>query len=156
MHWYWIAPGRIAGGSCPRTEDLPRLLEQGFERILSLLEDPRQSRYDPEEARARFEWFNVAMKDHRTPDVTQLLKVHERLLDDPSRPALVHCYAGIGRTGLVALSYLLANGLTEAEATRRVDGWTGGAFSWEIRPRREEVRRLLREFLARWPPTPKA
>ena len=151
MHWYWIEPGRLAGGSCPRPEDFASLQEQGFERILSLLEDPRQAAYDPEDARARFEWFNVPMTDHRTPDLAQLLEVHKRLRAHPSRPALVHCYAGIGRTGLVALSYLMANGLSEAEAIRRVDDWTGGVFSWEVRSRRAEVRRLIQEFLARGP-----
>ena len=156
MHWYWIEPGLLAGGSCPQSDDLPDLHDEGFERILSLLEDPRQAAYDLEEAKARFEWFNVPMTDHRTPDVAQLLEVHERLRTHPSRPALVHCYAGIGRTGIMAMSYLMSKGLSEAESTRRVDAWTRDAFSWEIRSRREEVRLLLRDFLARWPATPKA
>ncbi len=156
MRWYWIEPGRLAGGSCPRPDDWSSLQEQGIQRILSLLEDPRQAAYDPEDAKARFEWFSVPMTDHRTPDLAQLLEVHERLRAHPSRPALVHCYAGIGRTGLVALSHLMAKGLPEVEATRQVDAWTGDAFSWEIRSRREEVRLLLRDFLARWPSTPKA
>ena len=150
MHWYWIEPGRLAGGSCPASEDLPRLREAGFERILSLLEDERQLRYDPEEAQTQFEWYNVPMTDHWTPDIEQLLEVHRRHQEAPSRPLLVHCYAGIGRTGLVALSYLMTQGLPEAEAARRVDEWTGGAFSWEVRSRRYEIRNLLRDFLTQW------
>ena len=156
MHWYWIEPDRLAGGSCPGPDDWPGLQDQGFERIFSLLEDPRQAAYDPAEVKARFEWVCVPMTDHRPPDLAQLLEVHELLRAHPSRPALVHCYAGIGRTGLVALSHLMAKGLPEAEATRQVDAWTGDAFSWEIRFRREEVRLLIRDFLARWPSTPKA
>ncbi|MFQ5920048.1 MAG: dual specificity protein phosphatase family protein [Thermoplasmata archaeon] len=149
MLFYWIDPGRVAGGSCPHPEDLPRLRRQGFDTLVSLLEDRGQRAYTEEEARAQFSWFSVPMADHQTPDLEQLLAVHERLqADGPGRRTLVHCYAGVGRTGLVALSYLLANGLSEAEAIRVVDDWTGGAFSSEIRSRRKEVRRLLRDFLA--------
>lgn len=154
MLFYWIEEDRLAGGSCPLPEDLPRLHEQGFDTIISLLADPRQRSYDLEEAKARFRRFNVPMADHQTPDLEQLLEVHEALPARGTHQTLVHCYAGIGRTGLVALSYLMAHGLPEAQATRRVDSWTGGAFSQEIRSRREEVRRLLWDFLARWPPAP--
>jgi hypothetical protein len=156
MLFYWIEENRLAGGSCPLPRDLPRLQQQGFSTIVSLLADPRQQAYLEEEARALFRWFNVPMADHHTPDVEQLLSVHGALAPEAvDALTLVHCYAGIGRTGLVALSDLMAHGLSEAEATRRVDGWTGGAFSWEIRSRKDEVHRLLQDFLARWPPTPK-
>jgi protein-tyrosine phosphatase len=96
------------------------------------------------------------MKDHATPEVTQLLEVHERLQETPSSPALVHCFAGIGRTGLVAVSHLVTKGLSETEAIEQVDAWTGDMFSWEVRSRREEIHRLLREFQDRWPTRTKA
>jgi protein tyrosine phosphatase len=132
------------------------LQEEGFERILSLLEDSRQYAYDPKAAKGRFAWFNVPMRDHATPDLAQLFEVHGRLQEAPSSPVLVHCYAGIGRTGLVAVSYLMTKGLSKTEAIQRVDAWTGDAFSWEVRSRREAIHRLLQEFLDRWPASPKA
>ncbi|MFQ6013175.1 MAG: protein-tyrosine phosphatase family protein [Thermoplasmata archaeon] len=152
MLLYWIEEDRLAGGSCPFPEDLPRLQRRGFDTLVSLLEDPRQCAYDPEEAKTRFQWVNVPMADHRTPDVTQLLAVHERLTaDPPPRRILVHCYAGIGRTGLVALSYLMARGLPEAEAARRVDGWTEAPSRGRSRP---AERRSGAFSVSSWPAGP--
>lgn len=150
---YWIEKDSLAGGSCPTTGDLPRLQEAGFDVLISLLDDDGQADYRPGDVPPPLRWYNVPMRDHATPGLGQLAAFYDVLWSHP-RPkrALVHCYAGIGRTGTVAASYLVWRGRSVDESVERVNDWTDGGFAREIRGREEEVRALLRRFRALFPP----
>ncbi len=142
---YWIEEGKLAGGSCPESEDLEKLRRE-FDTIISLLDDDGQYLYSPEVARSQFRWYNVPMRDHSTPTLGQLAEFYDTLWGLPSSSkAFVHCYAGIGRTGTVAASYLVWKGMRVSEAYEKVAAWTG-YFLPEIGSREEEVRDLMRRF----------
>ncbi len=143
---YWIEEGRVAGGSCPNTEDLPGLAED-YDAIISLVEDSRQYMYSPEDVRDRIRWINVPMTDHATPSLGQLAEFYEALWGLPETARVfVHCLGGVGRTGTVAASYLVWHGKSVEEALEQVDRWTQGLFSVEIRPRLDEVKYLMMRF----------
>ncbi len=136
----------MAGGSCPDGRDFHNLKGE-FDTLISLLDDERQYLYSPDEASALFRWHNVPMRDHATPSLGQLAELYDILWSLPeSSKTLVHCLAGIGRTGTVAASYLVLKGLDVDEALERVAAWTGGYFVSELNPREAEVRDLLNRF----------
>lgn len=154
VRFYWIEEGRLAGGSCPSPEDLIRLGGEGFDAVISLLDDPRQSAYAPSEAAERLAWYAVPLRDHATPRLGQLVSFYDVLWSLPKDArVLVHCYAGIGRTGIVAASYLVWRSDSVDDALDRVDAWTDGLFRREVRGREGEVRDLLDRFRAVVPTT---
>ncbi|MFQ5838785.1 MAG: hypothetical protein ACE5HJ_08415 [Thermoplasmata archaeon] len=158
MILYWIERERLAGGSCPTPDELRRMKREGFDAIISLLDDMEQCAYSPEEAGSLLRWYNVPLRDHATPALGQLVEFYDILWALPrSYRVFFHCFAGIGRTGTVAASYLVLKGQEVDEAFNQVDGWTGGYFMAEISQRKDEVRRLmvrLRQLFLDESPTP--
>jgi protein-tyrosine phosphatase len=58
---------------------------------------------------------------------------------------LLHCGAGIGRTGMFAIATLMAVGLSEREARQRINA----AGSWPERPAQEEALRRVGSCLTK-------
>lgn len=129
---YWIVEGRLAAGAYPDPrpdgDRIGPLLDAGFDLFINLTEDHpgggdrHLSRYDrrASERTAVVRRFPVA--DMGIP--TEALM--ERILDDidrgleDGRRVYVHCWAGLGRTGVVVGCWLIRHGLAGPENVETV------------------------------------
>ena len=78
--------------------------------------------YDIEEVGAMgFKRYSIPLKDFSVPlldDFTVFLRVVHQALEQGK--VLVHCQAGLGRTGTMAAAYWVNKGLSVNEATKRI------------------------------------
>lgn len=123
----WLVPGKIAGAPHPDLfGGLPMLAsflrEQGIGGIVTLYERPLE--LDVESL--GFEYLFAETPDFRPPsDLPRILAFMEIQVEQ-GRGVLVHCFAGIGRTGMVLAAWLLRQEpmLSAEEAIARVrDGY---------------------------------
>lgn len=103
----------------------------GAERLPLLLE------------RNTIEWHHFPIEDYGTPSSQQKeawsvlsTRLHQHLEQD--RRILVHCYAGVGRSGMVALRLLVERGADPVEALARIRDIRPGAverssqYDWAV------------------------
>ena len=96
----------------------PFLHAQGIGAIVTLYDKP----LSPEPGSLKFQYLFVATPDFRPPpNLTHILSFITEQAEQ-GRGVLVHCYAGIGRTGTVLAAWLLRQdpALTAKEAIARV------------------------------------
>ena len=120
----WLVPGQLAGTPLPGAvndidTDLAALKSAGITMLVTLTEDDL-----PHEPLRRHGLSNLHLPIYslEPPTVAQnqmLLKRIEMLLAQ-GHVLAVHCLGGIGRTGTVLAAWLVREGLTAAEALRRV------------------------------------
>ncbi|HUN09873.1 MAG TPA: dual specificity protein phosphatase family protein [Aggregatilineales bacterium] len=128
MHFNWIEKDLLAASPLPRSaEDLETLRQGGIRAIITLTEQPLTIRPDVRISQADFERLDVApyhipIDDFDAPVADQVDQMMDilRQLKAEGRPALIHCYAGQGRTGTMLHAYYLAQGWSLRDARERV------------------------------------
>lgn len=115
----WVDPPHLAALAFPDADDLAWLRRNGVDLLVSLTEDPPARRAIND---AGLMTVHIPVPDLSAPTARQL----ELAVDTLTRAkatglgVAVHCAAGKGRTGTVLAAYWVSQGLTAADALRRV------------------------------------
>lgn len=122
----WIEPGLLAASGIPiDAKDIHALHQQGIRAILSLTEQPlwSQRQITPELfAELDIHYCHVPIPDHHPPSSEQAIQIMHSIknMADQQRPLLIHCHAGVGRTGTILHLYYLSQGYTYEAAYAEV------------------------------------
>ena len=121
-----ILPGR-KDYSRSIDEDLKQLRKYGVDTIIPLLSDDEFVHYGVSDLLEKYQDYDFNV--HRLPIMDQLTSSEEEMqemvnyldkLIQNSEKVLIHCVGGLGRSGLVAASYLKYKGLSANEAIRAI------------------------------------
>lgn len=104
------------------------LANEKINRIVSLMEIDEASKAGLEEElrlteKHRMEFVSFPIRDRGMPDsITEFSKFTRGLYDDIASGlnTVVHCYAGIGRTGMVSAAVLLHDGFQPEQAFQHI------------------------------------
>lgn len=161
---YWVIPGKLLAGEYPGggRENATRarlrwLLEQHVTVFLDLTEGEAEglapySDWLTIEAQTRGQpaaHVSFPIPDMTIPDKANMVLILDGLdlILRSGRTAYVHCYAGVGRTGVAIGCFLVRHGFTPQEALAQIAVWRqelpGG---WRQSPETDEQT----EFVMNW------
>jgi protein-tyrosine phosphatase len=122
-----VGNGRIALNHRPRGVDFPHLRKIGCTHVVTLLKESEYAeKYGDMAKNAGLNWIWLPVPNGDYP----VGEVHERLLQampqlsqllDEGRSLLIHCSAGIHRTGTIAYGLLRWRGIERNKALRIID-----------------------------------
>ncbi len=126
LTWIELGGGRIALSHRPKIKAIAWLSDQGCQRVLSIQgeqESPKALEDAVLTAGLSWTWINVG--DGRFPVGKANKLLRQGLADlivnlNAHESVLIHCSAGIHRTGLFAFALLRSLGLSEAEALAQI------------------------------------
>jgi atypical dual specificity phosphatase len=122
----WIVPNVLAASSIPVSEEnIRELHEQGVRAILTLTEAPLSGfRTISEELFRELDIvaYHAPIPDQYAPSLPQAREILAFIeqMERQQRPVLVHCHAGVGRTGTILHLYFMGRGLSLAESRKQV------------------------------------
>jgi hypothetical protein len=133
---YWVEPGRFLAGEYPSartvasTRDrMNAFLHAKIDTFIDLTQPHELPTYESllgELARGRQiepAYHRFAIRDHSVPSRETMLRILD-VIDESlaaSRNVYVHCWGGIGRTGITVGCFLVRHGCSNEEALRRVN-----------------------------------
>lgn len=127
----WLIKNKLAGCGMPTSfEEVNWIRNQGIKSIITMTEDSL-----PNSWLNGLEYLHVPTEDLTAPDLEKIDSavdyINERILN--KEPVMVHCAAGIGRTGTILASYLIKyQKMTAAEAIDKVRNERPGSVQSDI------------------------
>jgi atypical dual specificity phosphatase len=117
----WLIDGKLAGCGLPVTQDeFKWLADQGIKSVVTVREVALPSEwFDGSD----IDYLHLQVEDYGAPTIEELDQAVDFIEQQigNSRPVMVHCAAGKGRTGTVLAAYLVKNqGMTAEQAIDKV------------------------------------
>ena len=101
----WLIDDKLAGSGMPTSvSEIEWILKQGVRSIVTMTENSL-----PESWVKNVKYLHVPTEDFSAPDMEQIdeaIKFIQNRLEN-NEPVMVHCAAGIGRTGTILACYLI-------------------------------------------------
>ncbi len=115
----WVIENKLAGSGIPTSiDEVQWIIEQGVKSIVTIREEPLADNWIKD-----VNYLHVISNDMSVPEFNDLTHavdfIHRRITNN--EPVLVHCLAGMGRTGVVLACYLVKyQNMSADEATQKI------------------------------------
>ena len=149
----FVVPGVVAGSAFPKgaPEELATELQRigGIKTVVNLTEVSHPA---AEDLRGKFgvNCVHIPIKDFDRPSMEQMKQVADLVMDEEARPVLLHCRAGIGRTGTmlaVAVAKLSKEGQIDISSTEGSSEASRAALPSGLGPQIDYVKARRRSAL---------